>query len=100
LALRAAAADCEGFRFTVAERGKRRIHQAPNRGQVRACLPWLTAELAAIKPELVVCLGATAAQAVFGPDFRLTRHRGDLRDAPASVTCATRPRRCRANGRP
>jgi DNA polymerase len=69
------------FRFT--ERGKRRIHRAPNRGQLRACLPWLTAELKAIRPELVVCLGATAAHAVFGPDFRLTQHRGELLEPAA-----------------
>lgn len=72
------------FRFT--ERGKRRIHQAPSRGQLRACLPWLTAELHVIRPELVVCLGATAAQAVFGPDFRLTHHRGELLDPPETLT--------------
>jgi DNA polymerase len=71
------------FRFT--ERGKRRIHQAPNRGQLRACLPWLTAELHAIRPELVVCLGATAAHAVFGPEFRLTHHRGELLDPPEAM---------------
>jgi DNA polymerase len=64
------------FRFT--ERGKRRIHRAPTRGQLRACLPWLNAELSAIRPDLVVCLGATAAHALFGPDFRLTQHRGEL----------------------
>ncbi|HEX4220823.1 MAG TPA: UdgX family uracil-DNA binding protein [Pseudonocardiaceae bacterium] len=73
------------FRFTIAERGKRRIHQAPNRGQLRACLPWLTAELVAIRPRLVVCLGATAAHALFGPDFRLTQHRGDVLTAPESM---------------
>jgi uracil-DNA glycosylase family protein len=71
------------FRFT--ERGKRRIHRAPSRGQLRACLPWLTAELRAVRPDLVLCLGATAAQAVFGPDFRLTRHRGEMLDAPDSM---------------
>lgn len=71
------------FRFT--ERGKRRIHQPPNRGQLRACLPWLTAELQAVEPELVVCLGATAAHAVFGDDFRLTQHRGELLDRPESM---------------
>lgn len=69
------------FRFT--ERGNRRIHRAPSRGQLRACLPWLTAELNTIRPDLVVCLGATAAHAVFGPDFRLTRHRGELLEPPA-----------------
>jgi DNA polymerase len=71
------------FRFT--ERGKRRIHQTPTRGQLRACLPWLTAELHAIKPDLVVCLGAIAAHAVFGSDFRLTEHRGELLDPPETT---------------
>lgn len=71
------------FRFT--ERGKRRIHQKPSGGQLRACLPWLTAELHAIKPDIVVCLGATAAHAVFGPDFRLTQHRGEVLDPPETT---------------
>ncbi|WP_030513235.1 UdgX family uracil-DNA binding protein [Nocardia sp. NRRL WC-3656] len=64
------------FKFT--ERGKRRIHQKPGRTEIVACTPWLTAELDAIRPQLVVCLGAVAAQAVFGPDFRITRDRGRL----------------------
>ncbi|MBF6243020.1 UdgX family uracil-DNA binding protein [Nocardia elegans] len=64
------------FKFT--ERGKRRIHQKPGRTEIVACTPWLTAELDAIRPRLVVCLGAVAAQAVFGPDFRITRDRGRL----------------------
>lgn len=57
-------------------RGKRRIHQSPTREQVRSCRPWLEAELAAISPELLVCLGATAAKAVIGPGFRVTSDRG------------------------
>ncbi|WP_305778827.1 UdgX family uracil-DNA binding protein [Nocardia nova] len=64
------------FKFT--ERGKRRIHQKPGRTEIVACTPWLTAELDAIRPRLVVCLGAVAAQAVFGPAFRITRDRGRL----------------------
>ncbi|MGY2063641.1 UdgX family uracil-DNA binding protein, partial [Nocardia gipuzkoensis] len=64
------------FKFT--ERGKRRIHQQPNRGEITACAPWLTAELAAVRPRLVICLGAIAAQAVFGPGFRVSRQRGQL----------------------
>ncbi len=64
------------FKFT--ERGKRRIHQQPNRGEITACAPWLTAELAAVRPQLVICLGAIAAQAVFGPGFRVSRQRGQL----------------------
>lgn len=73
------------FKFKPAERGKRRIHQKPARSEVVACRPWLAAELAAVRPELVVCLGATAAQSVLGADFRLTEHRGELLDAPAEL---------------
>jgi DNA polymerase len=56
--------------------GKVRLHQKPNRDEVRACAPWWEAELAAVHPELVVLLGATAAQAVLGPKTRVTRDRG------------------------
>jgi uracil-DNA glycosylase family protein len=73
------------FRFTVSERGQRRIHQAPKQSQLQACLPWLTAELALVRPDLVVCLGATAAHAIFGRDFRLSDHRGDVLDPPESM---------------
>jgi len=58
-----------------AGRGKRRIHQRPSVGEVNACRPWLEAELEAVKPELVVCLGATAARSVIGPSFRVTKDR-------------------------
>jgi uracil-DNA glycosylase len=58
-----------------AGRGKRRIHQRPSVGEVKACRPWLEAELEAVKPELVICLGATAARAVIGPSFRVTKDR-------------------------
>jgi DNA polymerase len=68
------------FKFT--ERGKRRIHQTPNRTEVVACRPWLVAELDLLEPEVLVCLGATAAKAIFGPSFRLTRHRGELLPPP------------------
>jgi DNA polymerase len=57
-------------------RGKRRLHQKPNAAEIRACHPWLQAELAAVGPEVIVCLGATAAQALLGPDFRVTKQRG------------------------
>ena len=56
----------------------RRLHQKPNRAEVRACHPWLQAEMQVIKPTFVVCLGATAAQALLGASFRLTKHRGEL----------------------
>jgi uracil-DNA glycosylase len=59
-------------------RGKRRLHQRPSAVDVRACRPWLEAELAAVEPELVVALGAVAAQALFGPSFRVTKERGNL----------------------
>jgi DNA polymerase len=57
--------------------GKRRIHKTPSRMEVVACRPWLAAELDALTPQLVVALGATAAKALFGPDFRVTRQRGE-----------------------
>jgi uracil-DNA glycosylase family protein len=62
--------------FSWEQRGKRRIHKKPKSDEIRACRPWLEAELAALQPELVVCLGATAAQAVLGSTFRVTQGRG------------------------
>ncbi|PXY21976.1 UdgX family uracil-DNA binding protein [Prauserella flavalba] len=70
------------FRFTPAERGKRRIHKKPSRGQIVACRPWLVAELEAVTPGVVVCLGATAAQSLLGTDFRVSQQRGELLDLP------------------
>ena len=64
--------------FKWEPRGKRRIHQKPNAREIAACRPWLEAELRLVKPKLLVCLGATAAQAVFGPTFRVTRERGKV----------------------
>lgn len=64
--------------FKWEPRGKRRIHKKPNSREIAACRPWLEAELRVVKPKLVVCLGATAAQAVFGPSFRVTRARGKV----------------------
>lgn len=64
--------------FSFEQRGKRRIHRKPRADEVRACRPWLEAELAALKPALVVCLGATAAQAVLGSSFRVTKDRGKV----------------------
>ncbi len=64
--------------FKWEARGKRRIHQKPNVGEVRACRPWLDAELRAVQPRAVVLLGATAAQALLGSDFRVTQRRGEL----------------------
>jgi uracil-DNA glycosylase family protein len=64
--------------FKWEPRGKRRIHQKPNSREIAACKPWLEAELRLVKPKLVVCLGATAAQTIFGPSFRVTRERGKV----------------------
>lgn len=62
--------------FSFESRGKARLHKRPRPFEIRACKPWLQAELAALQPEAVVLLGATAAQSVFGPSFRVTRERG------------------------
>jgi DNA polymerase len=62
--------------FKFEERGKARLHKRPRPGEIRACRPWLLAELALIRPRALVLLGATAAQAVLGADFRVTRDRG------------------------
>lgn len=70
------------FRWKATARGKRRIHATPDASHIAACHPWLAAELAAVRPRVVVALGATAAKALFGSSFRLTRHRGELLDWP------------------
>lgn len=70
------------FRFS-GTRGKRRIHQTPDRVHVFACSPWLTAELALVRPRGVVLLGATAGRAILGPSFRVTASRGQLLTWPA-----------------
>jgi DNA polymerase len=62
--------------FKWQARGKRRIHQKPNWSEIAACRPWLEAELAVVEPRVLVCLGATAAQALLGRQFRVTRERG------------------------
>jgi len=62
--------------FKFEQRGKRRIHQTPRAAELNACRPWLEAELAVIKPDVLVCLGATAARAIFGDKFRITKDRG------------------------
>jgi DNA polymerase len=70
--------------FKWQPRGKRRIHEKPNAAEITACLPWLQAEIQAVQPKLVVCLGATAAQALLGKQFRVTQQRGQVIDHPAS----------------
>ena len=62
--------------FKFEERGKRRIHKRPRTSEINACHPWLRAELEAVKPRVVVCMGAIAAQALFDPEFQLTKHLG------------------------
>ena len=64
--------------FKFQQRGKRRLHQKPSSREVTACRPWLEAELTLIQPEILVCLGATAAQTVIGREFRLSDHRGEF----------------------
>jgi len=76
--------------FKWVPRGKKRIHEKPNAGEIRACLPWLEWELKMVRPEILVCLGATAAQAVLGKQFRVTQQRGKiLQSALASKVMAT-----------
>src|ERR687895_1969980 len=76
--------------FKWTPRGKRRIHQKPNWAEIAACRPWLDAELAVVKPQVLVCLGATAAQALLGRQFRVTQHRGEKIESDlAAVVMAT-----------
>jgi uracil-DNA glycosylase len=75
------------FRFR--REGKRRIHRTPGVEHVRACLPWLHAELEAVRPQLLVTLGATAAKALLGSSFRLTHHRGEVLEYQNSPLVAT-----------
>jgi DNA polymerase len=70
--------------FKFRAQGKRRIHASPDTWEVRACTPWLQAEMALLKPEVVVLLGATAGKAVFGTSFRVTQRRGVLMPWPPS----------------
>ena len=64
--------------FKWEPRGKRRIHKKPNSLEISACRSWLDAEIALVRPDVIVCLGATAAQALLGRAFRVTRQRGEL----------------------
>jgi DNA polymerase len=76
------------FKFT--ERGRRRIHQKPNQMEIKACRPWLDEELRVVGPEAVILLGATAAQAIMGSSFKVTRERGRLLESEiAPVVSAT-----------
>ena len=78
------------FKWSLAERGKRRIHKKPRASEIEACRPWLEAELQAVKPKVLVCLGASAAQALLGKDFRVSRDRGKPVESPlAPLVIAT-----------
>jgi DNA polymerase len=69
--------------FKWEPRGKRRIHKKPNAGEIAACRPWLDTEIQLVKPRAIVCLGATAAQALIGRQFKVTAHRGEF--VPSSL---------------
>src|SRR5580700_2594712 len=76
--------------FKWEPRGKRRIHKKPSAGEIAACRPWLEAEIAALHPKIIVCMGATAAQSLLGRDFRVTQHRGEfLKSSLAPIVMAT-----------
>lgn len=76
--------------FNWEPRGKRRIHKKPNAAEIAACRPWLDAEIAKLRPKVIVCLGATAAQALLGKTFRVTQHRGEfIESALAPYVAAT-----------
>lgn len=79
--------------FKFEPRGKRRIHKKPTALEVSACRPWLEAEIAAVRPEVLVLMGSTAAQGVLGRDFRVTQHRGEWIPSPfaAFVTATIHP---------
>ena len=66
------------FKWEAAQRGKRRIHKKPRHSEIEACRPWLDSELKVVQPQVLVCLGASAAQGLLGKDFRVTRDRGKL----------------------
>jgi len=70
------------FKWAPAERGKRRIHKKPRYSEIHACRPWLDSEIKVVNPRILVCLGATAAQALLGRDFSVTRQRGVLIESP------------------
>ncbi|HEX3795187.1 MAG TPA: UdgX family uracil-DNA binding protein [Acidimicrobiales bacterium] len=79
--------------FKWEPRGKLRLHKNPSAREVAACRPWLEAEIAAVQPTVVVCLGATAARALLGAQFRVTRQRGELHPGPngCTVTATVHP---------
>jgi DNA polymerase len=74
--------------FKWEPRGKRRIHAKPNSAEIAACRPWLETEIALVKPRVLVCLGATAAQALLGRSFKVTQHRGRFVESPLAPRVA------------
>jgi uracil-DNA glycosylase len=75
--------------FKWEPRGKIRLHKKPNSLEIAACRPWLDQEIAAVRPAIIVCLGATAAQDLLGSNFRLTKHRGEILPTPIGAVTAT-----------
>jgi DNA polymerase len=75
--------------FKWEPRGKRRIHAKPNSQEIRACRPWLDAEIAVVKSDVIVCLGATAAQSLLGSSFRVSQRRGEVVLSPLGRVIAT-----------
>jgi uracil-DNA glycosylase len=70
------------FKWSASERGKRRIHKKPRQSEIQACYPWLESELRAVKPKILVCMGATAAQMLLGKDVSVTRIHGQTVESP------------------
>lgn len=79
--------------FKWEARGRRRLHKTPNRREIGACMPWLEAEIDVIKPEVLICLGATAAKALLGASFKVSEQRGHLleSDLAPHVTATIHP---------
>jgi uracil-DNA glycosylase family protein len=79
--------------FKWEPRGKRRIHKKPNALEIRACRPWLEAEISVVKPRVIICLGSTAAQAVIGPKFKVSTQRATFVESPLApfVTATVHP---------
>jgi uracil-DNA glycosylase len=79
--------------FKFKPRGKRRLHDKPNAQEIWSCTPWLEAEIDVVQPEVIVCLGATAAKALIGPGFRVSRQHGELMESPwaRQVTATLHP---------
>lgn len=79
--------------FNWEPRGKRRIHKKPKASEIAACRPWLDAEISRLRPKVIVCLGATAAQALLGRTFRVTQHRGEFTESALApyVTATVHP---------